>query len=206
MRAEADEASQDMSRQGSRPGQDVDEATELRQAAEDVKVVETRFSGEYLVFSVPRSVEGVVVGHLIQCLAQLRFGVQTGIQSRYYDCPSKLDPSYGLVEILKDGSAVRRVVEGSGGGGGGVSSAVVALILTCIFFAIVAVVQKVWPCLPSLESVMQASRKRYGLVTASGAEAVAVAEEEEIGGRASKHEDEVLIESGSDSDDGEEVK
>ena len=44
-------------------------------------------------------------------------------------------------------------------------------------------------------------------MTASGAEADAVAEEEEeeIGGRASKH-DEVLVESGSDSDYGEEVK
>ena len=171
---------------------------------DELRVIETRFGGEYVVLSVPLTLEALVVTHLLACIADSK-----RLQNRAYaegeplDADAlarELEPSYGLIEILRDGSAVRRVVPGSRPMDSGVSFAVVALILILATFATIAAAQRVWRSWSSWWA--------YETVTTQGAEAVVAADtaeleevaDEEVPVREKTVEpkwDEVLVEEGS---------
>jgi hypothetical protein len=152
-------------------------------------VVECRF-GEYAVLAATRGLEATVVRVLLTGLAAAKRQHAThaiGSEGRDVDerddelISSMLEPSYGLVEVLADGTAVQRVVLGDDGGGGW-GAAIVACVGTLVAAALVAAVRHVW----------NRGGRAYDTVTASGAEAVVAAADDEAHDHDEEEEGEVV--------------
>ena len=159
-------------------------AAQLLDALERLRVAETRFRGEYIVLSVPGALESYVVSHLLAALADARH------QAPGTDgLAPHLEASYGLIEILRDGSAVRRVVPGGDIVSTGMSGAFVTLVVVLVGFAIIAAAQR----------VLRGRGRAFELVTTTGAEAVEAAEVDEAA------EEALDVARDADSEAGEEV-
>lgn len=143
-----------------------------------------------MVLSVPEAVEALVVRELLAAIATARHGNTVHPQNDNdrngetavggVPLLRRLEPSAGLVEILADGTPVRRVMAGGGGAGGGVSGALVVLAGLVVVAVAMVILVFVWPSGGGRHASAGGSQRRaYDVVTARGAEAVAAADEED---------------------------